>query len=273
MLQHESYSKIHGLRSLLGKLEHSLSQRVIQVEQLSRSLDSPSDTAVEVLAAALKDDSESGSTALTPAPWSDNRNYDLMVALEGVNVMDEATVRALGGTAVRVAAFLRGEAAPDAPDVPSSTPSSAVDAAYVSGVDVLLRAAGGDGSPATIFDGKRDLAILTTALISTHQEAKTPLDSMSSLLSLYQLSQVLDAVAKRVSPAVKGKKKTPAQLAFVEGAAEATAKLCGIRLPEGITSDSRDAALSIVNDETLVDEVVERIKTAQAQLHLDELFK
>lgn len=59
MLQHESYSKVHGLRALVSRLEQSISQRILEVEQLSRSLTAPSETAMETLTAALAVEGES----------------------------------------------------------------------------------------------------------------------------------------------------------------------------------------------------------------------
>lgn len=109
---------------------------------------------------------------------------------------------------------------------------------------------------------------LTAASIAAYEQASAS-QKQSAILSLIQLSQVVDAVAGKVAAGVK-KKRTPAQLAFSEGFKAAKSKLASSKWEDQSSSpswaDSRAAALSIINDEDFVDEIVARVKDAQQKM-------
>ncbi|GMK53932.1 hypothetical protein CspeluHIS016_0105180 [Cutaneotrichosporon spelunceum] len=205
-LQHETYSKVHGMRALIRALERSIAQRVLEVEELSLALASGSpilDSTVESLSAAMRDD----------VPFVDNRNFELMaegfVGPAPQPGMDEATVRALAAALLGVAAYLSGSHEPLA--LPDRSGLSAADKAFVDGVEALLAAASSATAPAVTSPATAPVSGLYDASISAISGAPTTWARVDAYASLARLVGVARAVEKRVTelagPAKKGKKR------------------------------------------------------------------
>ncbi|BEI85550.1 hypothetical protein CcaverHIS002_0509510 [Cutaneotrichosporon cavernicola] len=209
-LQHETYSKVHGMRALIRALERSIAQRVLEIEELSLALASGGpilDSTVESLSAAMRDE----------APFVDNRNFELMAEgfVEGSApqpTMDEATVRALAAALLGVTAYLSGS--DDAPTLPDRSGLSATDKAFVDGVEALLAAAkvatpasppSPTPAPVPAVTGMYDAPI--AAILA----APTTWARVDAYASLARLVGAARAVEKRVTelagPAKKGKKR------------------------------------------------------------------
>ncbi|KAL1411365.1 mitochondrial distribution and morphology [Vanrija albida] len=205
-LDNESYSKIPGIRTLISCLESSFAARALDVEELGMAIvtgvDIAEDSLDRVTAALAKD-----------APFIDNRNYELLVysLVDGPAPqprVTEAWVRVFGTLVLRVARYVRGEAEPSLP-VPHLETLSDVDQAYYAAIDtVLKRAAAGDDDA-----GTESLAGVFDANIALVEQQATPWARWNAVLALGQLVRTVDAIAKRVGEAAKGKgKKKPTPL-------------------------------------------------------------
>lgn len=80
---------------------------------------------------------------------------------------------------------------------------------------------------------------------------------------------MVDTVAtKAAPPPAKGKKRTPAQLAFVQGITTARGKLTAVQQVSiaSIIGEMRNTALSIVGDESFVDDLLKKVQAARGTL-------
>ncbi|WOO81229.1 N-alpha-acetyltransferase 25, NatB auxiliary subunit [Vanrija pseudolonga] len=205
-LDNESYSKVPGIRTLINCLESSFTARALDVEELGLALvtgtEIPEDN-LDLLTAALAKE----------APFIDNRNYELLVdsLVDGPAPqprVTEAWVRAYGTLGLRVARYVRGEVEPSLP-TPNLEALSDVDQAYYAAIDAVLRraTATGEGEETSSLAGVFDANIKLV-----HQQT-TPWARWNALLTLGQLVRTIDAIAKRVGEAAKGKgKKKPTPL-------------------------------------------------------------
>lgn len=173
------------MRTLIKCLDSSVSQRVIELEEVALALATGTEASAattESLPAALGTDGELPSTLhqLTAAPFVDNRNFELLVdsltTAPGQPILPEAAVRALGAVAVRAAAFVQGAPVPDLPVKMDGL--SPTDKAYVEALDGVVRRAVDDADGTTVasstnvYEGK--LAIPKPQL--THSPPRPPPD-------------------------------------------------------------------------------------------------
>lgn len=195
----------------------------------------------------------------------DNRNFELMAdGLVGAQpAMDETTVRALGGTLLRVAAYLRGDEAPALAVDASSL--CAADKAFVDAVDAVLSAA----TPSTPESPQPALATLFDASIAAVLSAPTTWVRADAYLALGRLAGIARALERRTSdlagPAKKGKKRPAALVQLAVGlrtAREALPK----RLAEVAAAVGREIEWpkeGLVDDEALVSELSGRVVEAR----------
>lgn len=212
------------MRALIRALERSVAQRVLEVEELSLALAGGGpilESTVESLSVAMRDDGEqlSRQHELTAAPFVDNRNFELMA--EGFvggpapqPAMDEGTVRALAAALLSVAAYLSGSA--EVPAIPERSGLSAVDKAFVDGIEVLLAAATAAPNPLSPTTSPAPapaspVAGLYDASVAAVVAAPTTWARLDAYASLARLAGAARAVEKRVTelagPAKKGKKR------------------------------------------------------------------
>lgn len=181
-------------------------------------------------------------------------------------VVDEGTVRALGTAILRVAQYLRGNTAGPTPS-PTNSSLSAVDAAFVDAVDMMLSAATATEAPsdphpaASIYD--TTLAAITSA--------STTWSRTDAYLALARLAGVARAIERRVvelaGPAKKGKKR-PAALVQL-GVALRSAREALARKQDEIARTAEGPASEVgagLVDGDVASACRENVKSARADL-------